>query len=394
MSKMRVLFVDDEERVLAGLRRILRPLHGDWDMRFVTSGSAALEALDGDAFDLVVSDVRMPGMDGIELLDKIRDSHPDLIRIILSGYSDQVDTLRSTAVAHQYLAKPCDADVIRETVARSTSLRQQLTDPALLAAIAKTKTLPSAPSLYEKLSQELAGGDPSLTRVATIVSQDPAMTAKILQIVNSAFFALRRRVSDIDHAVAMLGIDTIMALVLTTHLFNQGQLTTAQRAAVETIWARSLGVATLAKAIGLSDGLTRARAQEAFLAGMLHDAGKLVFILNWPERALDATTSDLSFERSTFGADHAIVGAYLLSMWGLPDEVVEAVAYHHSPSGAPAAPAPVLSAVHAAHALEVAMQTGAEPEFDAAHLERAGLTGEVDRWRDVAETVAYEREYA
>lgn len=394
MSKMRVLFVDDEERVLAGLRRILRPLHDEWEMRFVTSGSAALEALDGDAFDLIVSDVRMPGMDGIELLDRIRDTHPDLIRIILSGYSDQVDTLRSTTVAHQYLAKPCDAGVIRDTVARSTSLRQELTQPQLLAAIATTKTLPSAPSLYEKLTEELASGEPSLRRVGAIVAQDPAMTAKILQIVNSAFFALRRRVSDIDHAVSLLGIDTIMALVLTTHLFNQGRLTSAQSSAVEAIWARSLGVATLAKQISLSDGLSRALAQEAFLAGLLHDAGKLVFVLNWPERAHEVATGDAAFEKATFGADHAVVGAYLLSMWGLPDEVVEAVAYHHSPSRAVAKAAPVLTAVHTAHALEVAMQTQTKPKFDTAHLERSNLTGKIPRWIEVAEAVAYQREYA
>ncbi|MDJ0923528.1 MAG: response regulator [Acidimicrobiia bacterium] len=390
---MRILFVDDEQLVLAGLRRMLRPLHKEWDMEFVTSGNDALVALQQDEYDLVVSDVRMPGMDGIELLDRIRETHPDLIRVILSGHSDQVDTLRSTAVAHQYLAKPCEADVIRSTVARSTALRHDLSDPELLAAIAATKSLPSVPALYQQLTEELTSGSASLAGIASIVAQDPALTAKILQIVNSAFFALRREVADIEQAVTMLGTDTIMALALTMHLFSQGEMNAQQKLVVEKVWTRALAVATLAKAICTADGNNHAVAQEAFLAGMLHDAGKVVLTMNWPDRISELADADVESEREAFGSDHALVGAYLLAMWGLPDVIVEAVAYHHEPSLVATVDSPVLTAVHVAHALET-RQNGEPPAFDQAYLEPAGLADRVEAWLQVAEDVAYERENA
>ncbi|MFQ5554435.1 MAG: HDOD domain-containing protein [Acidimicrobiia bacterium] len=394
MTKSRILFVDDEERILSGLRRMLRPFHNQWDMSFVDSGAAALEALDANGFDLVVSDMRMPGMDGIELLAEVREAHPEVVRIILSGYSDQVDTLRSTGVAHQYLAKPCDAEIIRNTVSKASALREELSDPDLLAVIAGTTRLPSAPTLYQELSDELAGPDPSLPRVAKIVGRDPAMAAKILQIVNSAFFGLRNNISDIGQAVSLLGIDTIMALVLTTHVFRQPGLGGKQAAAVDGIWHKSLGVATMSEAIMRAEGGSSADTKTAFLAGLLHDCGKLVFASNRPDDfwRVDAEGGGREQEIATFGADHAIVGAHLLAVWGLPDDIVEAVAYHHRPSVAVEAELSALAAVHIAVALENRDDASAPLGLDRAYLAAAGLGDHEEQWLSVAWDLEYERE--
>ena len=390
---IRILFVDDEALILSGLRRMLRPYHKEWDMTFVDSGEKALAALDQDPFDLIISDVRMPGMDGIELLGRVRDAHPDLIRIILSGYSDHVDTLRSTTVAHQYLAKPCDPDVIRDTVMRATGIRGRLTDPELLAAIGNTESLPSAPVLYQQLTDELASDDPSIGKIGEIVAQDPAMTAKLLQIVNSAFFALRREVSDISQAVTMLGTDTIMALALTAHLFSQDDLTSDQQAVVEQVWNESFKVATIAKALAVADGASHARAQEAFLAGLLLDSGVLVLAMNYPEHATRIRRMDGDAEAETFGATHSLIGAYLLNIWGLPDVIVEAVAYHHAPSGASSTDAPVLTYVHAADAIRGSTPEQA-PLFDESYLEAAGVTDRREQWIQVAADIEAEDEAA
>ena len=390
---IRILFVDDEPLILSGLRRMLRPYHKEWDMTFVDSGEKALATLDEDPFDLVISDVRMPGMDGIELLARVRDSHPDLIRIILSGHSDHVDTLRSTTVAHQYLAKPCDPDVIRDTVLRATGIRGRLTDPALLAAIGNTENLPSAPVLYQQLTDELASDDPSIGRIGEIVAQDPAMTAKILQIVNSAFFALRREVADINQAVTMLGTDTIMALALTAHLFSQGNLTSGQQAVVEQVWNDSLKVATVAKTLATADGGSHALTQEAFLAGLLLDSGILVLAMNYPEHASGSWHMDEAAEGELFGADHSLIGAYLLNIWGLPDVIVEAVAYHHQPSQASSSENRVLAYVHAADALRGAAP-GEPPAFDTAYLEAAGLSDRQEAWAQIAAKAEAEEEAA
>ena len=279
----RVLFVDDEERVLSGLRRMLRPYRSDWSMTFVDSAKAALDELALDTFDVIVSDVRMPGMDGIELLEAVAESHPGVIRIILSGHANEDSTRRATGVAHQYLAKPCSADQLRETVQRSAGIRATLSDPDLVRAVAATKTLPSAPTLYHDLTVELRSEDPSLRRVSDIVSRDPAMTAKLLQMVNSAFFGLRRRVTDVHQAVTLLGTDTIAALALSVHVFATANVPAPLTGHIEALWARSLSVATTAKALMTDAGADPGHADEAFLAGLLHDCGRLVLITNFAD---------------------------------------------------------------------------------------------------------------
>jgi len=390
----RVLFVDDEERVLSGLRRMLRPYRSDWTMTFVDSAIAALGELEGEPFDVVVSDVRMPGMDGVELLETIAERHPGVIRIILSGHANEDSTLRATGVAHQYLAKPCSAEQLRETVQRSAGIRARLSDPDLLRAVAATKMLPSAPTLYRDLTTELRSEDPALRRVSEIVARDPAMTAKILQMVNSAFFGLRRRVTDVHQAVTLLGTDTITALALSVHVFATANIPASLIGHVETLWARSLSVATTAKALMTHGNADPVVADEAFLAGLLHDCGKLVLVTNFPDEyaSLVAAGADCADEAARFGVDHAAIGAHLLGLWGLPDTIVEAVAYHHAPMMSPSRSFTPLTAVHAAVALEDRTSPDAAPPWDVAFLSEAGQRGSIPAWLGIAEDLAYQSE--
>ena len=262
-----------------------------------------------------------------------------------------------------------------------------------LAAIGNTESLPSAPVVYQELTDELASAEPSIGRIGEIVAQDPAMSAKILQIVNSAFFALRREVADIGQAVTMLGTDTIMALALTAHLFAQDNLTSGQQAVVEQVWNDSLKVANLAKALAAGDGGSHALAQEAFLAGLLLDSGVLVLAMSYPEHASGSWGMDEAIERELFGASHSLIGAYLLNIWGLPDVIVEAVAFHHEPSRASGTENRVLAYVHAADALHCAAP-GEPPVFDLAFLDAAGLTERQEAWAQVAAEAESQEEAA
>ena len=396
MSRRKILFVDGEEGILSGLKRMLRPLRDDWDMRFFSSPERALDAAANEKFDLVVSEIRVPGMDGMSFLDEIRRRHPEIVRVVMSGDKRQVTKLRSTGVVHQSVEKPCRADTLERTVNRAGALRRDLQAPGLVATISNTKSLPSAPTLYHQLMEELRSDDASLARVGSIVSKDPAMTARVLQIVNSAFFGLRRRVADIGQAVTLLGIDTISSLVISLHVFRQHRLPPDQMVLIEGLWERSLSVAHLAKAIMKMDVATRGIAEEAYLAGILHDAGKLVFADNWPEEftRVERGGAAIGAERAAFGADHAFVGAYLLALWGLPDDIVEAVAYHHQPSLCEAGGSPVLAAVHAAHAISVRPDPLTTPVFDQAFLESTGLSGRVEQWIALADDMAFQRQYA
>ena len=116
---MRVLFVDDEPHILSGLQRMLRPLRHEWAMTFVGGGPAALDALEREVFDVIVTDMRMPGLSGAQLLAEVHRRRPRVACIVLSGQSDQEHLLQLADTPHEYLAKPCDADVLKETVCRA-----------------------------------------------------------------------------------------------------------------------------------------------------------------------------------------------------------------------------------------------------------------------------------
>lgn len=119
--KIKILFVDDEPMVLQGLQRVLRPLRNEWETAFANSGQEALEKLSQEPFDVIVTDMRMPGMDGGQLLTRVKERYPHMVRIILSGQADKTMVMKSVKPAHQYLAKPCDDATLRASLQRPGS---------------------------------------------------------------------------------------------------------------------------------------------------------------------------------------------------------------------------------------------------------------------------------
>jgi CheY-like chemotaxis protein len=193
-ERTRVLFVDDEAQILEGLQDTMRRWRRDWDMTFVIGGALALEELERRPYDVVVSDMRMPGMDGATLLQQVQDRYPGVIRMILSGHSELESALRAAHVAHQFLAKPCDAAELRRVIDRTIQLRSLMHDEALLRVATGARTLPSVPACYEQLSAAINDPDAPVEAIGELIESDVAMCAKVLQLVNSAFFGLGRRI--------------------------------------------------------------------------------------------------------------------------------------------------------------------------------------------------------
>lgn len=389
-----ILFVDDETKVLEGIQRTMRPMRREWEMMFAEGGAAALETLSAKSFDVVVSDMRMPGMDGAKLLAEVRNQYPRIIRIVLSGHSNQDLIMKSVGTAHQYLSKPCTPEILKETLARSCALRDLLEDKSLQDLVSQMPTLPSLPSLYNALVEELNSPDSSIKRVGEIISQDIGMTAKILQMINSAFFGLRREISNPGDAAMLLGIDTIMSLVLSIHIFSALDASKLPGFSPEALWSHCQWVAGAAKFIARAEEQDRKVAEECFTAGFLHDAGKLVMASAMPKRysqVLQLTnsgeSSETEAEAEIFGATHAQIGACLLGLWGLPPSIVEAVAFHHSPGKCPSEHFTPLAAVHAAsHFSRSLSHSVSEPagreELDMDFIERIGLVERLSVWRD------------
>jgi len=240
--------------------------------------------------------------------------------------------------------------------------------------------LPSAPKAFQEILACLQRPSASIGDAAKIIARDVAMTANVIKLVNSAFFGSRQKVSTVDRAVAYLGLDTLGALALGHGVFKSGVTTGIEGFSLERLWQHSLEVAATARAVALYEKFSHAKADEAFLAGMLHDVGKVVFAT----RTASSPGSPAASAGDTCAqmeAHHAEVGAYLLGLWGFPNPIVEAVAFHHSPSQVPSDGLSLPRLIHIADCLVHDRQAGssgsAARELEPGLLEKLGL---VNRW--------------
>lgn len=332
-----VLFVDDEPNMIEGLKRMLRSMRDEWGVYFALSGREALDVMAKNQIDVVVSDMRMPEMDGTELLAEVRRLYPHTIRVILSGLSDRELVLNSVRTAHQFLSKPCNAETLKYTLDRLFRLRYLINNERLETLVAGTELLPSIPDIYMKLLQELNSPNVSFKRVGDIISRDVSMAAKVLQLVNSAFFGIPQKISSPHQAVTLLGLNLIRSLVLYVKIFSIHEEHGKQEVLLDAIWRHSLKVSALAKEIAVVESAGQETIEDSFVAGLLHDMGKLLLLKkpNYHQQVLKLIKEKecryFEAEHSLLGASHAEVGAYLLGLWALPDNIVGAVAYHHMP---------------------------------------------------------------
>lgn len=323
-----ILFVDDEAAVLAGLRRQLYDHRGIWDLAFATDGAQALALFDERPFDVVVSDMRMPGMDGARLLELIRERRPETLRVLLSGYADREQSQRSARVFHHFLAKPCDPALLRQTLEDGLALGNLVAEPGLRRRLAELVALPMATAIHQQIQAELERPNTSLRRLGELVECDPSLTARVLQMVNSAYLGLPNRITRASQAAALLGTAQLRSLfngLLTLQRLRRGHPDSEDE---RRVWEHGLAVAAEAKR-GVK-GLGEELEGKAFTAGVLHDVGALVLESLLPQAWQDcAGRQDEALEESVCGASHANAGAYLLGLWGISADMVEAVALHH-----------------------------------------------------------------
>ncbi|MGC4093750.1 MAG: response regulator [Polyangiaceae bacterium] len=327
---IRILFVDDESRVLDGIRHSLRARRKVWHVIFAADGPSALKELERARFDVVISDMRMPGMDGAELLSRVRDLQAHAVRIVLSAHVDEATASRAAQVAHRFLSKPCQPGLLEATILRTLELRQLLTSDAVRTCVSGMGKLPSPPKTCLALQRALEQ-DAALATVAQIIEADVAMATKVLQLVNSSLFGVPRKMVNVAQAVGFLGLNTVRNLVLADSMFQS--LGGSDAAFLEREQARSLLSARIARAL-LPD---KKQAELACTAALLHDVGILAMQTRMGkehrevrEQARSAHQLLCDCERSRFGTSHAEVGAYLLGLWGLPFDVIDAVAAHHN----------------------------------------------------------------
>lgn len=391
----RILFVDDEPKILEGLQRMLRSQRREWQMEFASGGPAALEACESSPFDVVVTDMRMPGMDGATLLAEVQERYPATVRIVLSGHTEREAAARAVRVAHQFLMKPCSTEILKSVIDRACGLRDLLMDDTLRSVVGQIDSLPAVPSLYAELTEVLADPDASPEDVTRVLARDMSMSAKLLQLVNSSFFGVSREVSSLETAVGLLGNQMVRQLTLSAEALQSFGAHGVLQPFVERLHQHSSAVAALAARIVPE----RQLAQDAYVSGMLHDIGKLVLADRLPDRFLEVTAEAEReglpvhvVEKRVLGVTHAEIGAYLLGLWNLPFSIMAAAAFHHRPVDGENGRFDALAAVHVADAL--VHEVGGDPAasgsgtlLDEGYLASLGVLDRLPEWRALAEQI-------
>ena len=391
----RILFVEDNEMLRQLYGMMLPHNTGLWETALAADGDAALSLMESQRFDVVVSDYHMPGINGVELLRRVRKLHPQTSRIIISGIGNQKDIADAMGETHQFLAKPFDVKTLKATLARIHALENYLSADKLRSLVGCMKALPSFPAVYLEVMKLMNMPHVTIGEVADAIAQDPSMTAKMLQVANSAAIGLAERVHRPFDAVHCLGMNTVRSLALSAHVFKKFEKQPINGFSARVLWEHLMATAMLARKIMEAEGGSDDDIEDAYTAGMLHDIGKLMLADNLPKEfqaaKLLARTDEIPLyiaEEKIYSANHAGIAAYLLGLWGLSAPIVEAVALHHTPEKSELLEPSPLTAVHVANALlspELPDPiTGVTRQLNLAYLEKIGIAGHLETWRQLA----------
>ncbi len=333
----RVLFVDDNETVLKTYHKVFDRKSDEWQCFFAADVSAAIDILTYSQIDIVITDLEMPMHNGAQLLAYVQQKFPRVTRIIFSGSQNTHSNMQTVNSAHRFIAKPNTIGELETIIEYIYHLYQTIFDDKTRATISAITTLPALPSVYFELIEEFSSQFFSLRKISELISSDVGLTTEILKMVNSSYFGLGKKVTSPQQAVVLLGGEIVKGLILTAHISRSFTLE-EQQFSIETWSDHSLLTATFCQAIAEKEGMSRDLVDLAFVSGLLHDVGRIILATSFPEKyhnvITEATSSKrplIDVEKEIIGTTHCNIGAYLLGLWGLPDQLVDAVAFHHAP---------------------------------------------------------------
>ncbi len=373
------------------LRARLRSLSMKFELQFGSSGDDIRRLAGSAGCDGVIVPIGSEACPEIEFLKEIALQRPGTFRLVRSSERSHLQVLGKDPFTHHVSLDP-EPETWEAILDRCTLMRTWMETPTLKILIGKMKKLPSLPTVYTRVVDELNSPDASLAKVAEIVAEDPVVTSKMLQMVNSSFFGLQQQIVSASDAVMFLGADRVKGLILVARVFSQFDPITIGRLGLDELWNHSMKTGSYAQSIAKWEVRDAKTAGAAFTAGLLHDVGKLMLAGNLPEeylKVLDVSRAERIpvsvAEQQAFGTTHAELGGVLMGLWGLPLELIQSVGWHHNPTGNGDRKFSVLTAVHAANALASDNPANASRNsgFDSGYLASIGLTDRRVQWREV-----------
>jgi HD-like signal output (HDOD) protein len=335
---MKILFVDDDPSVLDGLKRMLFSMKGKWDIEFMDDPKAAKDSIEEGRYDLVVSDLQMAEVNGVELLEHVQKVSPKSIRFILTGVIDHPLHGKALRTAHQVIGKPCRPEAIKELIQRAFQCKDTLSSSELVAVLPKLQSLPSLPESYQKVMDFLGSPAASPRGLGKLITGDIGMSAKIMQLANSAYYGRPGKIHNPVQSVIYLGMKTVEAMVLTDGIFSRLDDDVVENFSISELQAHCTRVGMLARKICSDLQLPPEMNEQASMAGILHDSGKIVMVSEFKETFVQALEMAEQrgicvheAEKELLGFSHSELGAILLQLWTLPGDIIESTTFHHTP---------------------------------------------------------------
>ncbi len=375
--KTSILFIISDEDIIKEIVKNIVPLQNEFDVFFAETAERALQILANNKIDIVFSSPNIIMSTGSNVLNEIKRLFPEVTRFALVSSLDNQQAVQISPLVHQFIYPPYTTENFKDRIEKTLNFQKILKNDKIEELIKNTTNLPSLPEIYIQIEQEVAKPDFSINKIANLIAKDINLTAKILQIVNSAYFGLQREISSINFALTYLGVNIIKSLIFYIHLFSNFKVTSENKKYLERFWQHSLVVASNSFHLANKNLKEKFEIDSAYTAGVLHDVGKFVLLntYTYPQNVIllaeQKTFDNLEAEYEIYECSHAEIGAYLLGLWGFPPQIVEAVAYHHQPSSMNKNQLNLATIIHLADFLFYV------PKLDVSHIKEIGFEKEI-----------------